>query len=93
MEKSLRGKLGQNTAEYLLMLSIVVVGSVGLLTMFGKTIRTQFAAVTAGMTGDTKSYDDSRKNSENLSKKATERSNGAFEAKGIDVKEFSSEQK
>lgn len=49
-------KRGQNTAEYLIMLTLVVVGSIGLVTAFGKTIQSKFAYLSAAISGDTTAY-------------------------------------
>ncbi len=40
--KNLRAKKGQNTAEYLIMLVLIAVGSIGFVSAFGKTIKRQF---------------------------------------------------
>ena len=54
--KGLKKKLGQNTAEYLIMLTLVAVGSIGLVTAFGKTIHTKLAYLSAAISGDTALY-------------------------------------
>ena len=47
---------GQNTAEYLIMLTLVAIGSIALMTMFGKTIQAKIAYVSAAISGDTAEY-------------------------------------
>ena len=47
---------GQNTAEYLIMLTLVAIGSIALMTMFGKTIQAKIAYVSAAIAGDATQY-------------------------------------
>jgi hypothetical protein len=47
----LKGKRGQNTAEYMLLLLLIGGGSVFAFKMFGKGIINRFASVTSIMTG------------------------------------------
>lgn len=66
-------KRGQNTAEYLVLLILVTVTSIGIFTIFGKTLRTQVSNVIAAMTGDTDSYikaDQLRANAKEANKRA-----------------------
>lgn len=55
--KVIRNKLGQNTAEYILMLVLVAVGSIGVFTVFGATMRNQAASVVAAFGGDSAKFD------------------------------------
>ena len=47
----LKSKRGQNTAEYLIMLTLVAIGSIGLMTAFGKTIQSKIAYVSSAIAG------------------------------------------
>ena len=49
--KSLKNKLGQNTAEYLIMLILVAVGAIGIFNLFGDTVRNQMTNVVCAFTG------------------------------------------
>jgi len=49
--KSLKKKLGQNTAEYLIMLVLVAVGSIGLFSLFGQTLKVQVGNAVLAMRG------------------------------------------
>lgn len=59
---SLKKKLGQNTAEYLIMLTLVAVASIGLFSVFGKTLRNKIAYVSAAISGDTTHYTETQTN-------------------------------
>lgn len=56
MIKTLKRKLGQNTAEYLIMLTLIAVGSIGLVTAFGQQIRNRITMVTSAFGGDDVKY-------------------------------------
>lgn len=51
MKSSLRKKLGQNTAEYLIMLVLVAIGSIGIFSVFGDTLKKQVKNVIVAMQG------------------------------------------
>ncbi len=53
---SLHTKLGQNTAEYLIMLTLVAVGSIAVMSVFGKTVKEKIGMVTAAIGGDDAAY-------------------------------------
>lgn len=78
--EDLRAKRGQNTAEYLIMLTLVVIGSITLWTAFGKTIHSKIAYVSAAISGDTTEYERSQKVAVNAAKAAIE---GAKKEKNI----------
>jgi len=61
VKTSLQAKRGQNTAEYLIMLTLVVIGSIGLWTAFGKTIHGKIAYVSAAISGNTEQHTKGRK--------------------------------
>jgi hypothetical protein len=48
----LKRKLGQNTAEYLMMLVLIAGGSIGLFTYFGNTIRAHLGNVVSAFGGN-----------------------------------------
>lgn len=52
MSVKLRNKRGQNTAEYLILLVLVAVGSIGIFSFFGDTLHDQVQNVAAAITGD-----------------------------------------
>ncbi|MCX6116670.1 MAG: hypothetical protein NT027_03950 [Proteobacteria bacterium] len=49
--KSMKNKMGQNTAEYMLLLLLIGGGSIMAFKMFGKGIVNRFASVTSVVTG------------------------------------------
>lgn len=51
------GKRAQNTAEYLIMLVLIAVGSIGLFTLFGNAIRTHMHNVVAAFVGSKDTLD------------------------------------
>ncbi len=53
--KSLKKKLGQNTAEYLIMLVLVAVGSIGMFSIFGQTLKKQLGNAVLAIRGDSDS--------------------------------------
>ncbi len=67
---ALKSKLGQNTAEYLIMLTLVAIGSIGLMTAFGKTIQAKIAYVSAAISGDEIAYTAAVKASKDKADKA-----------------------
>jgi hypothetical protein len=73
MKVNLQRKLGQNTAEYLIMLTLVAIGSIGLMTAFGKTIQGKIAYVSAAIAGDEAAYTKSQDNVKKKADKANEK--------------------
>jgi len=55
-----RKKAGQNTAEYLIMLVLISVGSIGVFSVFGGTIRNQVSSVVAAFGGKSTEYQKSQ---------------------------------
>lgn len=51
VNKKLRKKLGQNTAEYLIMLVLIAGGSIGIFSIFGTTIRHHLGNVVSAFGG------------------------------------------
>ena len=72
MQPSIKRRLGQNTAEYLIMLVLIAGASIGLFSIFGTTLRQQMGNVVAAFSGT----------SDGLTKQATIEKNGKL-AKGI----------
>jgi hypothetical protein len=93
MKRNLKSKLGQNTAEYLIMLTLVAIGSIGLMTAFGKTIQSKIAYVSAAISGDATAYTKSRDNARGRAEKANARveRQGDIKMDGIDVDDLKSE--
>jgi Flp pilus assembly pilin Flp len=91
MKASLQKKLGQNTAEYLIMLTLIAVGSIGLVTAFGQQIRNRIAMVTSAFNGDDAKYGEAQTRSGKNADRNSTLSAGAFGIKGstAENKEFS----
>lgn len=87
-KNQLKDKLGQNTAEYMIMLTLVAIGSIGLVTIFGKTIRARMSMATAALSGDEPSYTQSRALAIKSSQAAQTRASSALTIKGIETSEF-----
>ena len=71
----LKSERGQNTAEYLIMLTLVAVASIGLFSMFGKTLRNKISFVSAAISGDETQYSDSQTNTTTAATDAVTRAN------------------
>lgn len=84
MTPSLKRKLGQNTAEYLIMLTLIAVGSIGLVTAFGQQIRNKISMVTAAFSGDDTKYTEAQTRTAKNSDRTSTLSTGAFGIKGTD---------
>lgn len=79
---NLKRKLGQNTAEYLIMLTLIAVGSIGLVTAFGQQIRNKISMVTSAFQGDDQTYEDAQGRSEKNKERNTDLSQSSFGIKG-----------
>jgi len=90
MKKNLQGKKGQNTAEYLIMLTLVAVASIGLFSVFGQTLRQKIAMVSGAISGNTEVYTAGQKGADSASSTASTRGAVDVGTKGIDVNELSS---
>ena len=88
--KSLKKKLGQNTAEYLIMLTLVAVGSIGLFSVFGKTLRHKISYVTAAISGETANFDAAKTSATAASGEAKTRSDKEVKMEGQESSELSS---
>jgi hypothetical protein len=86
-------KRGQNTAEYLIMLTLVAIGSIGLMTAFGKTIQAKIAYVSAAISGDTAAYTASQTATQDKAKQANTKAArvGDIKMDGIDSADLKSE--
>ncbi len=90
---SLRSKRGQNTAEYLIMLTLVAIGSIGLMTAFGKTIQSKIAYVSAAISGNEGEYDAAKTATADKAKKANDKTKrvGDIKMEGVDKADLKSE--
>lgn len=57
----LASKAGQNTSEYLLLMTLVVIPAITLLTVYGTQIKAKLAYVSAAVAGGEKEYDEAKK--------------------------------
>lgn len=74
-----KSKSGQNTAEYLVLLILVTVMSIGVFTVFGKTLRGQISNVVSAMSGDVATYTDVKGNATEAKNRADREVNmGSF---------------
>lgn len=89
----LKSKRGQNTAEYLIMLTLVAIGSIGLMTAFGKTIQSKIAYVSSAIAGNEAEYEAAKTTTADKAKKANEKAKdkGDIKMEGIDKKQLSSD--
>jgi Flp pilus assembly pilin Flp len=88
MSKSFRKKLGQNTAEYLIMLTLVAVGTIGLVQVFGKQIRGKIGYVIGAMGGNVETVKNTKGINETAGKKSWDISKKEHTVKGIEEKEL-----
>ncbi len=90
MKANLNSKKGQNTAEYLIMLTLVAVASIGLFSVFGQTLRQKIAMVSGAISGNTTVYADGQSGADAASVTAGTRGAGAVGMNGPDSDELSS---
>lgn len=81
---------GQNTAEYLIMLTLVAIGSIGLMTAFGKTIQSKLAYVSAAISGNSSEYDSAKAQTVAAANWANSKAKkpGTIKMEGVDVGEL-----
>lgn len=88
IKKLLNTKIrGQSTAEYLIILVLVSIGSIGIMSIFGKSVRQQLSNVVAAFTGssaDLISVNELQKNAQEANKRASK----GVSMKGIDKSEI-----
>jgi hypothetical protein len=88
---ALRSKRGQNTAEYLIMLTLVAVGSIALVTVFGKTVQKKIAQVTLAISGDTSGkYADQQKGAVDAAATGDSRAKEDLNMQGIQASDLTS---
>lgn len=90
MKANLNSKKGQNTAEYLIMLTLVAVASIGLFSVFGQTLRQKVAMVSGAISGNTTVYDDGQSGADAASVTAGTRGATAVGMNGQGSDELSS---
>ena len=78
--------LGQSTAEYLIILILVSISSIGIMSIFGKSVRQQLSNVVAAFTGSESNMIDA----ETLKKAGEDAKNRA--SKGVSMKGISSDE-
>ena len=75
--------LGQSTAEYLIILVLVSIGSIGIMSVFGTSVRQQLSNVVSAFTGSSEHFNVSEN-----ARDAHSRANKKMTMKGIDVREL-----
>lgn len=63
----LASKAGQNTSEYLILLTLVVIPGITLWSVFGTEIKAKLAYVSTAVAGNEKDYDDAKKTTKAVS--------------------------
>lgn len=59
-KKNLKKIAGQNTAEYLVLLVLIAVGTIGITSYFGKSIEQKMSQVTSAISGNDAGVDSGR---------------------------------
>jgi hypothetical protein len=90
MKVNLNSKKGQNTAEYLIMLTLVAVASIGLFSVFGQTLRQRIAMVSGAISGNTTVYTAGQTGADTASSTASTRGAADVGMNGIGSDELSS---
>lgn len=57
----LASRSGQNTSEYLILMTLVVIPGITLWSVFGGEVKAKLAYVSAAIAGDEKSHEDAKK--------------------------------
>ncbi len=90
IKKLLNTKIrGQSTAEYLIILVLVSIGSIGIMSIFGKSVRQQLSNVVAAFTGNEGKMIDGDHIQSNAVE-AQRRANRGVSMKGINSEEVGS---
>ncbi len=55
--KKMKSKRGQNTAEYIILLVLVAVGTIGVTSFFGQQVKLKMNQVAAAISGDNSAVD------------------------------------
>lgn len=90
MKAKLSGKRGQNTAEYLIMLTLVAVASIGLFSVFGKTLRQKIAQVSGAIAGNTEVYTNAQSGADTSAGTAGTRGDTDYGMNSIESQELQS---
>lgn len=88
----MQAKRGQNTSEYLILLTLVVIGTIGLLTAFGKQIQMKLYYVVAALSGNEEEYGNAQAATRAWSKVANDKAKrqGDVKMEGIDKSDLKS---
>ncbi|MCO4792365.1 MAG: hypothetical protein KC493_01540 [Bacteriovoracaceae bacterium] len=70
--KKIKKIKGQNTAEYLILLVLIAVGSIGVSSYFGKTLEQKMTQVTSAISGNTAGVDSAQAAAIDTSEQAVE---------------------
>jgi Flp pilus assembly pilin Flp len=92
MKANLNSKKGQNTAEYLIMLTLVAVASIGLFSVFGQTLRQKISQVGNAIAGNQTEYDASQQAAVASGQNANTRGQNEVNMQGIGQDELTSGQ-
>lgn len=90
MKASLKNKKGQNTAEYMIMLTLVAVASIGLFSVFGQTMRQKVSQVANAIGGNSVEYGKDRAAASKSAKDGSDRAKNKVDMQGIDKSELES---
>ena len=89
VKKILNTKIkGQSTAEYLIILVLVSIGSIGIMSIFGKSVRQQLSNVVAAFTGNESAMIDVSTLQKNASDARDRAMKHGVSMKGIDSSEI-----
>lgn len=89
VKKILNTKIkGQSTAEYLIILVLVSIGSIGIMSIFGKSVRQQLSNVVAAFTGNESAMIDVSTLQKNASDARDRAMQHGVSMKGIDSSEI-----
>lgn len=80
----LHSKRGQNTAEYIILLVLVAVGSIGVFQLFGDATKRQIGGAVAALTGQADKYDTATNKLGDIGGKASERAVKAATMQGVE---------
>ncbi|KFE58464.1 hypothetical protein [Hyalangium minutum] len=68
-EKPLRKARGQGMTEYIIIVALIAIASIGVITLFGDNIRKLFGASAAALAGNAQVANDGAESNEQLNKK------------------------
>ena len=90
MKVNLKSKKGQNTAEYLIMLTLVALASIGMFSVFGQTLRQKIAMVSGAISGNATVYTSGQTGADTASNTASTRGAADVGMNGIGSDELTS---